>query len=166
MKTAYIIYDIPQFQSQEQAEEFYRQVSELTIEFQTVNDKEGRRMSLVIIREDENIAPAFELFSFLNPVILGVVDPKGIPMGQTYVPAIYTYDEETEESTLIEAEHLEGEAEYPFNIPALMEMLPPKIVYTYGEGGEVLSSEEVPHTVPYLPIVPAGWDKPRLDLIL
>ncbi|NCU42099.1 MAG: hypothetical protein EOM19_05290 [Candidatus Moranbacteria bacterium] len=170
MKTAYFTMDTPSVDIVN-SEEFQNLINFYTVEYQRVNTKGNRSLYLAIIKNEsllfsqENVPSIFEAFANFNPICIGVVDIDGVPMGLTYNPPQYQYSEGDEEGELVVEEHLSGEIAFPFNIGELMSILPPKLEYTYDNDGNILTTTEVPHTEPHLPIIPAGWKKPNWALI-
>lgn len=165
MKAAYFTLDIPTFSTEAESEAFYNLVNNYTVEFVRILEKGNRGLYLGIIRDESylfaqddgegNVRPSiFEMFSTLNPIIIGVSDKDGVPFGQKYE---VTYDEDGN----ILTEAYTGTPHFPINIPELMAYLPP--INVYDVDGNLVSS--TPRTEPWLPRIPAGWKKPRLDLL-
>ena len=188
MLAGYITMDIPPIEVVNSAD-FEAILRTYTLEYTKVLEKGKRGLYLIIMRNEsclfETDKPSvFQIFAKYKPKVICIINTKGVPYGFKKVKV--TDAELDEEGNITkdavwELQHIqerielvppeldeEGntikEGEYEFrnipcfeiNIPELMSFLPPKIVYD--EKGEII--ETTTHTEPFLPIVPAGWDKP------
>ena len=179
--------DIPPQQVTE-SEEFQQLLRKYTLEYQKVSEKGTRGLYLIIMRDDKYLfetdePSVFQAFGQFNPICIGVVGKDGTPYGlQITQISPAEYDEEgnlTKEAeyelqrkqVTVEIEPATEETEgvyetqphpiFELNIAELMSNLPPKIIYN--EEGEMVGTEL--YTEPYLPVIPAGWERPDLGLI-